>query len=289
MPRVRSIFISDVHLGTRACQADRLLGFLRAYDCERLFLVGDIVDLWAMSRGVHWSAAQNTVVQKVLKRARHGVQVTLIPGNHDEALREHIGLSFGGIHLVDEYVHTASDGKRYLVMHGDEFDQVTRHHRWVAILGDVAYNGLVRINLLLSLIRRTLRISGYWSLAGYAKRSVKSAVSFICNFEEAVVRHVRSLALDGVICGHIHSACIRTIDGVTYINCGDWVDSCTAVVEQFDGTMELVDWGNWVDWGDLDWDSVDSATDASAMAREGAISPETEGIAERMAHAAASV
>jgi UDP-2,3-diacylglucosamine pyrophosphatase LpxH len=244
MPQVRSIFLSDIHLGTRACQAGRLVDFLREYESEHLFLVGDIVDLWAMSRGVYWSAAQNTFVQKVLKRARHGSQVIFVPGNHDEALREYVDTSFGDIRVVREHVHVAADGKRYVLVHGDEFDQVTRYHRWVAVLGDLAYNALVRVNLLLSLIRRTLGIPGYWSLAGYAKRKVKSAVSFIYNFEEAVVHHVQQRGLDGVICGHIHSAALKQIDGITYINCGDWVDSCTGVIEHRDGHMELVDWGH---------------------------------------------
>jgi UDP-2,3-diacylglucosamine pyrophosphatase LpxH len=241
-PRVRSIFLSDIHLGTRACQAGRLLSFLRQYDSEYLYLVGDIIDFWAMSRGIHWSAAQNTFVQKVLKRARHGTRVVFVPGNHDEALREYTGTSFGDIQLVHEHVHQAADGKRYAVLHGDEFDQVTRYHRWVAILGDVAYNLLVRVNTWLSIARRTLGISGYWSLAGYAKRKVKGAVSFIYDFEDSVMRAVRERSLDGVICGHIHSAALREIDGMTYINCGDWVDSCTAIVEHHDGRMELVDW-----------------------------------------------
>jgi UDP-2,3-diacylglucosamine pyrophosphatase LpxH len=244
MPHVRSIFLSDIHLGTRACQAQRLLDFLREYESDYLFLVGDIVDLWAMSRGVYWSAAQNTVVQKVLKRARHGARVVLVPGNHDEALREYVDTSFGDIHLVRECIHTAADGRRYVVLHGDEFDQVTRYHRWVAVLGDLAYNALVRLNLLLSLLRRTLGVPGYWSLAGYAKRKVKSAVSFIYNFEEAVVHNVKQMGLDGVICGHIHSAAIKQIGGVSYLNCGDWVDSCTAIVEHYDGRMELLDWGH---------------------------------------------
>jgi UDP-2,3-diacylglucosamine pyrophosphatase LpxH len=248
MPRVRSIFLSDIHLGTRACQAERLLGFLREYESEYLFLVGDIVDLWAMSRGVYWSQAQNTVVQKVLKRARHGTQVYLIPGNHDEALREYVDTSFGDILLVSRHVHAAADGKRYLLLHGDEFDQVTRYHRWVAVLGDIAYNLLVRVNLALSLVRRTLGRAGYWSLAGYAKQRVKTAVSFICNFEEAVAHNVRQLGLDGVICGHIHSAAIRQLDGIVYVNCGDWVDSCTAIVEHHDGRLELIDWRQGGPW-----------------------------------------
>lgn len=241
-PRVRSIFLSDIHLGTRACQAGRLLSFLRQYDSEQLYLVGDIIDFWAMSRGIYWSRQQNTFVQKVLKRARHGTQVIFVPGNHDEALREYVGTSFGDIQLLQEHVHVAADGKRYAVLHGDEFDQVTRHHRWVAILGDVSYNLLVRLNAWLSLARRTLGISGYWSLAGYAKRKVKGAVSFIYDFEDSVMRAVRDRGLDGVICGHIHSAELRDIEGLTYMNCGDWVDSCTAIVEHHDGRMELINW-----------------------------------------------
>lgn len=240
--RVRSIFLSDIHLGTRACQADRLLSFLRHYESEHLYLVGDIVDFWAMSRGIHWSRQQNIVVQKMLKRARHGTRVIFVPGNHDEVLREYVGTSFGDIELVQEHVHVAADGRRYAVLHGDAFDQVTRHHRWVAILGDVAYDLLVRLNTWLSLARRTLGISGYWSLSGYAKRKVKSAVGFIYDFEDSVMRAVRHRGLDGVICGHIHSAAIREVDGLAYINCGDWVDSCTAIVEHHDGRMELIHW-----------------------------------------------
>ena len=238
--KVRAIFLSDIHLGTRGCQADRLLDFLRSYQSEYLFLVGDIIDFWSMSRGICWTAEQNTVVQKVLRRARHGEHVMLVPGNHDEALRQYDGTSFGNILVVNEYVHVAADGKRYLLIHGDEFDQVTRYHRWVAVLGDVAYNWLVRVNALLSWVRRRLNRPGYWSLAGYAKRMVKTAVSFIFEFEDSVIRHARERDMDGVICGHIHAAVIRDADGVTYINCGDWVDSCTAIVEHVDGRMELL-------------------------------------------------
>lgn len=241
--RVRSIFLSDVHLGTAACQAERLLDFLRGYDCQYLFLVGDILDFWSMRRrGVHWSEAQNTVVQKILKRARHDVQVVFVPGNHDEAAREHVGTLFGNIRVELDYEHTAADGKRYLLVHGDQFDKVTRHHAWVAALGTWAYDLLVEINRWLSWLRRTLHVPGYWSLAGYAKRRMKSAASFVSNFEESLLRHARERGVDGVICGHIHVAAIREADGVTYINCGDWVDSCTAVVEYCDGRMELVRW-----------------------------------------------
>lgn len=239
---VRTIFLSDIHLGTRACQAERLLSFLRHYHSERIFLIGDIIDFWAMRRSIHWSPAQNTVVQKLLKRARHGTEVLFIPGNHDEALRDYIGISFGDIRVEREHVHTAADGRRYLVIHGDEYDQVTRHHRWVAMLGDAAYDFLVMLNVQLSRLRRLLNIPGYWSLAGYAKRQVKSAVSFIFDFEDSVMHGVRQRGLDGVICGHIHAAVIRERQGVCYANCGDWVDSCTAIVEHMDGRLELIDW-----------------------------------------------
>jgi UDP-2,3-diacylglucosamine pyrophosphatase LpxH len=243
MVNVRTIFLSDIHLGTRACQAGRLLDFLREYESQTLYLVGDIIDFWAMSRGIHWSGAQNTVVQKLLKRARHGARVVLIPGNHDEALREYIGSRFGDVHLAQEVIHRAADGRRYLLVHGDEFDQVTRHHRWLAVLGDRAYDVLVRLNTVIAWVRRHLRIAGYWSLAGFAKRKVKSAVSFIYDFEDAVARSARERGLDGVICGHIHAAAIKDIEGIRYVNCGDWVDSCTAIVEHQDGRLELIEWG----------------------------------------------
>lgn len=241
--QVRSIFLSDIHLGTRGCQAERLLDFLRDYEAEHVFLVGDIIDFWAMNRSIHWSPAQNTVVQKVLRRARHGEKVFLIPGNHDEALREYDHTSFGDIQVVNEYIHTLADGRRFLLIHGDEFDQVTRYHKWVAVLGDIAYNWLVRANTWLSWCRRRLGQPGYWSLAGYAKRKVKTAVSFIFDFEDSVIHAARERGVDGVICGHIHNAAMREIDGIAYVNCGDWVDSCTAIVEHMDGRLELVEQG----------------------------------------------
>lgn len=242
MPLVRSVFLSDIHLGTRACQAERLLDFLREHPSQNIFLVGDIVDFWAMSRSVNWSAPHNTVVQKLLRRARHGDTVMFIPGNHDEALRDYCGTDFGGIRIECEWIHETADGRRFLLVHGDEFDQVTRYHKWVAVLGDVAYNLLVSINVKLSWLRRQLGVPGYWSLAGYAKRKVKTALEFIFDFEQSVIHAARARGLDGVICGHIHWATIREVEGLTYINCGDWVDSCTAIVEHLDGRLELVDW-----------------------------------------------
>ena len=241
MPRVRTLFLSDIHLGTRACQADRLLDFLREYSAERTYLIGDIIDFWAMSRSIHWSSAQNTVVQKFLRRARHGEQVVFIPGNHDEALRDYYGIAFGDIEVAEEAVHETVDGHRFLLIHGDAFDQVTRHHRWVAIVGDIGYEWLVRLNLWLSWIRRKLGKPGYWSLAGYAKRKVTTALNFIFDFEDSALHHARERGLDGVICGHIHWAAIKDIGGLTYVNCGDWVDSCTAIIEHHDGSFELYD------------------------------------------------
>lgn len=243
MPTVRSIFLSDIHLGTRACQADRLVDFLREYEADQLFLIGDIVDFWSMSRSIHWTPAQNTLVQKILRRARRGERVVFIPGNHDEALREYVGIAFGDIEVVAEYVHQLADGRRFLLLHGDEFDQITRHHRWVAVLGDVAYDFLVRLNGLLSWLRRRLGIAGYWSLAGYAKRRIKKALQFVFDFEDSAIHSARQRGLDGIICGHIHCAVIREIGALVYVNCGDWVDSCTAVVEHGDGSLELIAWG----------------------------------------------
>lgn len=242
MRRVRSIFLSDIHLGTRACQAERLLAFLRAYDAEHVYLLGDIIDFWSLGRSIYWPSPHNTFVQKMLKRARHEVKVVLVPGNHDEVLREYVGTNFGDIKVMRDAVHTAADGRRYFLMHGDEFDQIARYHRWVALLGDIAYSLLLRLNGLLSWVRRKFHLSGYWSLAGYAKRKVKGALDFVYGFEESVAHHVRHMGLDGVVCGHIHSAAIKDIGGITYINCGDWVDSCTAIVEHDNGRMELMHW-----------------------------------------------
>src|SRR5215471_1622158 len=185
MAEVRSIFLSDIHLGARGCQAHQLLDFLRDYDSEHMFLLGDIIDFWAMShRGIYWTPPMNTFVQKVLKRARHGTQVVFVPGNHDEALREYVGSTFGDIAVHREYVHTGADGRRYFLLHGDEFDVVTKYHKWLAMLGDHTYAFLVRLNMVLSWVRRSLGIAGYWSLASYAKHKVKTAVSFISDFEK---------------------------------------------------------------------------------------------------------
>jgi UDP-2,3-diacylglucosamine pyrophosphatase LpxH len=238
--RVRALFLSDIHLGSRACQAERLLEFLKGYECDTIFLLGDIVDFWALKRSVYWPASHNTVVQKLLRRTRHRVKIFYIPGNHDEALREYLDSSFGNIRVRKDYVHVAADGKRYALLHGDQYDQVATCARWLSVLRDVSYNLLVDLNRALSWTRRKLRLRGYWSLADYAKSKVQGAASFISGFERAVARYGEALSVDGVICGHIHTPAVKRLDRVLYLNCGDWVDNCTAIVEHLDGRMELV-------------------------------------------------
>ena len=240
MTRIRALFLSDIHLGSRACRAERLLSFLKQFECGTIFLLGDIVDFWALKRGVYWPESHNTVVQKLLRLARHGVEIYYIPGNHDEALTDYLDSSFGNVRVKEACVHVAADGRRYALLHGDQYDQVTTCARWLSVLGDVSYNLLVHLNRALSWARRKLRLGGHWSLADYAKRNVQGAASFISGFELAVARHGKAMQVDGVICGHIHTPVIKRLDGVLYLNCGDWVDSCTAIVEHLDGRMELV-------------------------------------------------
>jgi UDP-2,3-diacylglucosamine pyrophosphatase LpxH len=237
----RTIFISDVHLGTRGCQAELLLDFLRQARCQRLFLVGDIVDGWKLKSGWAWPEAHTEVVQTILSMARAGVQVVYVPGNHDDRLRDFCGAHLGGVVVARDAVHTAADGRRYLVTHGDEFDGIVTHAKWLALLGDYAYRALLVLNTRWNGVRRRLGL-GYWSLSAYVKLKVKNAVQFIDDFERAVSEEARRRGVDGVICGHIHHAELRDIRGVLYINDGDWVESCTAAVERHDGRMELVHW-----------------------------------------------
>jgi UDP-2,3-diacylglucosamine pyrophosphatase LpxH len=243
--RYRALFISDVHLGTRGCQAGMLLDFLRVYDAETVYLVGDIVDAWQLKSGWYWPQSHNDVVQKLLRKARKGARMVYIPGNHDEFLRDFPGHHFGGIEVIEQTVHVAADGKRYLVMHGDAFDVVVRHAKWLAFLGDWAYVTALGVNTWLNVARRRLGLS-YWSLSAWAKLKVKNAVSFIGHFEETLAREAKRLNCDGVICGHIHHATLRDLEGVTYINSGDWVESCTAIIEHFDGRFEIVRWSDMV-------------------------------------------
>jgi UDP-2,3-diacylglucosamine pyrophosphatase LpxH len=239
--RYRSIWVSDVHLGFRGCQAEFLLDFLQATDCKQLYLVGDIIDLWAMKGGVHWPQAHNNVVRAVLDKAKGGTEVIYVPGNHDELLRAHAGSEFGNVLIREEAVHTTADGRRFLVLHGDRFDHVVQTQRWLAVLGSHAYDLLLGLNHRLNWARRRLGL-GYWSLAAFLKQRVKNAVNYIGDYEQAVAAEAKAHGVDGMICGHIHHAEIRDIDGIAYCNCGDWVESCTALVEHHDGSMELLRW-----------------------------------------------
>lgn len=237
----RTIWISDTHLGTSGCQAELLLDLLKSTDCETLYLVGDIIDGWQLRKGWYWPPRHNDVVRCVLKKAKHGTRVVYIPGNHDEAFRDYVGLNFGGIELLPETIHQTADGRRLLILHGDEFDGVVLYARWLAFLGDSAYTLLLKLNGLLNRVRK-LRGLPYYSLSAKIKKRVKNAVQFISSFEQAVAHAAVERGADGVVCGHIHTAEIRQIGNVTYYNDGDWVESCTALVEHSDGRMEILDW-----------------------------------------------
>lgn len=239
--KYRALFISDIHLGMRGNQVEALLEFLKHHDAETIYLVGDIVDGWRLRSGWYWPQSHNDVVQKLLRKARKGTKIIYIPGNHDEFLREFYGSHFGGIVVRETALHEAADGKRYLVIHGDIFDVVVRHARWLAYFGDWAYEIALRLSTHINLIRRKLGFT-YWSLSAWAKLKVKNAVNFIGKFEETLAAEAQRQGVDGVICGHIHSAAMRDFDGFTYINTGDWVESCTAVVEHEDGRMEIIRW-----------------------------------------------
>ncbi|MFY8094014.1 MAG: UDP-2,3-diacylglucosamine diphosphatase [Niveispirillum sp.] len=241
--RYRAIWLSDIHLGTRGCQADMLLDFLKHTESDVLYLVGDIVDGWRLKKSWYWPQAHNDVVQKILRRARKGAQVFMIPGNHDEAFRDYIGLQFGGVTILEDTIHTAADGKRYLVIHGDQFDAVVRYAKWLAFVGDTAYTFLLWLNTLLNKARRKLGFP-YWSLSAYLKHKTKKAVEFIGDYETALTDEARRRQVDGVICGHIHHAEMRDMDGVLYVNDGDWVESCTALVEHPDGRLEILRWAD---------------------------------------------
>ena len=247
----RAVFISDVHLGTKGCQAELLLDFIRHIECESLYLVGDIVDGWKLRSGWHWPQAHNDVVQKILRMARKGVNVIYVPGNHDDRVREFVGVHFGGVVVVRDAIHETADGRRFLVLHGDEFDGVVQHARWLAFVGDYAYRALIATNTLFNRARRRMGF-GYWSLSAFLKTKVKNALQFVENFEAAVADEARRRGVDGVICGHIHKAEMRDIDGIAYINDGDWVESCSALVEHHDGTLEILHWAKLRSWSAVD-------------------------------------
>jgi UDP-2,3-diacylglucosamine pyrophosphatase LpxH len=236
--RVRAAWISDVHLGTRTSNADALLQFLRDYECEKLYVVGDLIDIWSLRRGRYWPQTHNDVIQKILRKARKGTPVIYIPGNHDEFVSTFAG-SYGNISIQKRAIHVTAEGRRVLIIHGHELDTVVQNAKWLAFVGDVGYQFLLSLNPAINFIRRRFGL-GYWSLSAYAKKRVKDAVNFIGEFEKAIVRYAQQFHVDAVLCGHIHSAAIHQLTGATYYNCGDWVESCTALVEQQDGAIELV-------------------------------------------------
>ena len=237
----KTVWISDVHLGSRGCKAEFLLDFLKHTECERLYLVGDIIDLWKLKNGWHFPPMHHEVVRAIIDRAKRGTRVIYIPGNHDEFFRDYVGHSFAGIEVVDKAIHETHDGRRFLVLHGDEFDGVVCGTKWLAVLGSEAYELLLFLNRWFNVFRRRLGFP-YWSLSAYIKHKVKNAVNFISDFEKALVHAARNERVDGVVCGHIHHAAITDMDGLVYSNCGDWVESCTALVEDFRGGLGLLRW-----------------------------------------------
>jgi len=239
---LRTVWISDIHLGTPGCQAEALLAFLKSTECETLYLVGDIIDGWQLRRSWYWPQTHNDVVQKILRKARKGTRVVFVPGNHDEFARKYLQHNFGGVDVVEDCVHTLADGRRLWVTHGDLFDGVIQCAKWLAYAGDMAYEFILKVNRRFNVLREHLGLP-YWSLSKYLKLKVKRAVSYVSDFETAVAHEARRRGLDGVVCGHIHHAEMRQIEGVLYCNDGDWVESLTALVEHHDGRLEILDFG----------------------------------------------
>lgn len=237
---VRTVWISDLHLGTPGCQAQALLEFLRSTRCETLYLVGDIIDGWQLRRSWYWPQLHNDVIQKLLRKARKGTRVVFVPGNHDEFARRYVEHNFGGVDVLEDCVHITADGRRLWITHGDHFDGVIQCAKWLAYAGDIAYEFTLKVNRWFNRLRARLGFP-YWSLSKYLKLKVKRAVSYVSDFELAVAREARKRGADGVVCGHIHHAEIRVIEGVLYCNDGDWVESLTALVEHHDGRLEIVD------------------------------------------------
>lgn len=238
MKYYRTGWISDVHLGTRGSQAAALLEFLRDTEFETLYVVGDLIDIWALRRTIYWPQEHNDVIQKLLRKGRKGTEVIYIIGNHDEFLSRFHG-HYGSVTLQKNAIHTTADGRRLLIIHGHELDTVVQNLGWLAHVGDIGYTLLMRCNGLVNFFRRLAGL-GHWSLSAYVKSEVKNVVSFIGKFEGSVVRYARDYDVDGVLCGHIHTAATRKIQGIEYYNTGDWVESSTAIVERYDGTLELV-------------------------------------------------
>ncbi len=237
----RSIWISDVHLGTSGAKAELLCDFLKYNSCDTLYLVGDIIDGWRMKTRAYWPQEHVNLIRRILTCAKKGTKIVYITGNHDEFLRRYSGMSFGNIHLVDEYIHHSPNGKKYWVVHGDAFDAVVFNKKWLVVIGDVAYDSLLKVNVWFNRARNTLGM-GYWSLSSYLKNKVRNAFSIISNYEAILVRECRKRDLNGVICGHIHHPDVKEIDGIQYANCGDWVESCSALVEDKEGNLEIIKW-----------------------------------------------
>ncbi|TWG79186.1 UDP-2,3-diacylglucosamine pyrophosphatase LpxH [Cupriavidus gilardii J11] len=241
MHRYRAIWLSDIHLGTPGCQAAYLLDFLKHNDSDKLYLVGDIIDGWQLRRGWYWPQSHNDVVQKLLRKARKGTEVIYVPGNHDEVARQFDGLAFGDVVVREEAIHVTATGRRLWVVHGDLFDGVVQHARWLAYLGDSLYTLILALNRHFNRVRARLGFP-YWSLSQYLKHQVKNAVNYISSFEHAMVEEARRRGCDGVVCGHIHKAEIREVDGQLYCNDGDWVESLSALVETMEGELKIVYW-----------------------------------------------
>ncbi len=239
----RSIWLSDLHLGARDVNSGFLLDFLRQHESEYLYLVGDIIDLWKLRRGWFWPQVNSEIVHCIMCKARRGTKVVYIPGNHDAFFRQYDGLTMNGIEIRTESIHETADGRRFLVRHGDEFDAVSQNNRWLAVLGSQAYQMLLRVNSYVNCVRRHIGRE-YWSIAAFLKFKVKLAVNFISNFEQVVIDTVRSLEVDGLICGHIHHAAMENIGGILYNNTGDWVESCTALIESDDGRLHIMHWAD---------------------------------------------
>jgi UDP-2,3-diacylglucosamine pyrophosphatase LpxH len=239
--KFRTIWISDLHLGTRGCQADAIVDFLRYTESQFLYLIGDIVDGWMLKKRWYWPQRHNDIIQKIMRRAKNGAEIFYLPGNHDEAARDYCGLQFGGVLVTDSAIHTTAKNERLLIVHGDQFDSVMRYAKWLAKLGDAAYELALQFNRVFNYVRRKLGFP-YWSLSAYLKAKVKKSIEYIGSYEDFIVEEARRQKVDGVVCGHIHTAELRKIGDIMYYNDGDWVESCTALVEDFDGTLRILDW-----------------------------------------------
>ncbi len=239
--KVRSVFISDIHLGFKGCSADLLLDYLHHVEMDYLFLVGDIVDVWSMKKTMYWPQAHINVLRTILGKAKRGTKVIFVPGNHDEVFRDFDGAVFGNLEIHREYIHIGAGGRRMLLLHGDEFDSVVKCSPWLAKLGSTLYDVLLAINPYINWVRRKFKLP-HWSLSAYLKSKAKKAVQYIGSFEDAVALAARKRGVDTVVCGHIHRAEIREIDGILYCNDGDWVESCSALVEDMNGQLRLIDW-----------------------------------------------